>query len=324
MSPLEKTTDAVLVHDISRPHPRLKYFDDVAAEAAKKTGGSLRIAINPGGKILYPGKSSLDAVRSGKVPLALINSAHLASVDPRVAFINQPFAVRDDAMSEPGAAAATIGLMQELIASSGIRILALMRGADAVFIFKNRKIRRPEDLEGLKIRVAGEGVHQDIVRSFSAEPVVLPPVENTAAVERGVVDGVLTSPGGWVRQFGITAPFGTVVPGLLFMTYLMIADDAWLRSLPAEQSRGVMDAARENVTDQWAAYRHDDSQVLEKFTAQGASCWRVPAAELPAWKEKVAWISKRFSGDHPDIVRRYEAILDAGDGCRRRKGREER
>jgi TRAP-type C4-dicarboxylate transport system substrate-binding protein len=184
-----------------------------------------------------------------------------------------------------------------------------MRGADTIFVFKNHRIRRPEDLAGLKIRVAGEGVFQEIVRSFAALPVVLPPMENRSAVERGIVDGVLTSPGGWVRQFGMVAPFGTVVPGLLFMTYLMIADDAWLRSLPAEQRRGLLEAARENVTEKWATYRDDDSQVIEKFTAQGASCWSVPAAELPSWQEKVAWIPKQFAGDHPEVVRRYAAIL---------------
>jgi TRAP-type C4-dicarboxylate transport system substrate-binding protein len=243
----------------------------------------------------------------------LINSAHLASVDPRVGFINQPFAVRDDVMAKPGVVAATIELIQALVESSRIRILTLMRGADAVFIFKNRRIRQPGDLMGLKIRVAGEGVFQDIVRSFAAEPVVLPPAENTSAVERGVVDGVLTSPGGWVRQFGTKAPFGTVVPGLLFMTYLMIADDAWFRGLPMEQRQALVEAAQANVTEKWGTFRYDDSQVIQKVTAQGASCWFVPAAELPSWKEKVEWITRKFSGNHPDIVRRYAAILGAGE-----------
>jgi TRAP-type C4-dicarboxylate transport system substrate-binding protein len=317
MSFLEKPpaadAEAVLVHDISPPHPRFKYFDDMVAETAEKTNGSLRIVINPGGRILYPGKSSLDAMRSGKVPLALLNSAHLASIDPRIGFINQPFAVRDDVMARPGVVTATIELMQELVASSGIRILALMRGADAVFIFKNRRINRPEDLKGLKIRVAGEGVFQDIIRSFSAEPIVLPPAENKSAVENGTVDGVLTSPGGWVRQFGLTAPFGTVVPGLLFMTYLMIADDAWFEGLPMEQRRVLVEAARSNVTENWGTFRDDDSRVIQEFTARGATCRNVPEMELPFWKEKVEWIIRKFSDGYPDIVRRCAVILGAGE-----------
>jgi len=310
--PPTPATEAVLVHDISPPHPRFKYFDQMVADAANKTNGSLRIAINPGGKILYPGKSSLEAVRSGKVPLTLVNSVHVAAVNPRIGFINQPFAMEDETMAQPGIAEEMIGMMQTLVQPSGLHILALMRGADSIFIFKNRQIRKPEDLKGLKIRVAGEGVFQDIVRSFDAEPVVLPPAESTSAVERGVVDGVLTSPGGWVRQFGLSAPSGTVVPGLLFMTYLMLADHSWLSRLPMGHRHTLVEAARANVTEQWGAFRRDDSQVISNFTAQGASCWSVPANELPYWKEKVEWIACKFAGDYPDVIRRYTAIILPG------------
>jgi TRAP-type C4-dicarboxylate transport system substrate-binding protein len=316
MSALEKpappATEAVLVHDISPPHPRFRYFDEMVAETAKKTKGSLRIVINPGGRILYPGKSSLDAVRSGKVPLTLVNSVHVAAISPSIGFINQPFAMQDAAMAQPGIAEQMIGMMQTLVQPSGLHILALMRGADSIFIFKNRQIRRPEDLKGMKIRVAGEGVFQDIVRSFDAEPVVLPPAESTSAVERGIVDGVLTSPGGWVRQFGLSAPLGTVVPGLLFMTYLMLADHSWLSSLPTRLRQALVEAGRENVTEKWGTFQRDDSQVISDFTAQGASCWSVPANELPSWREKVEWITGKFAEDYPDVIRRYRAILLPG------------
>ena len=55
--------EAVLVHDIAAPHPRYQHFYQMVAEVAKRTSGLLIIAINPGGKILYPGQASLDAVR---------------------------------------------------------------------------------------------------------------------------------------------------------------------------------------------------------------------------------------------------------------------
>ena len=53
---------------------------------ARRTQGTLTLAINLGGKVLYLGQASLDAVRSGRVPLTLVNNAFLQSVDPELGF----------------------------------------------------------------------------------------------------------------------------------------------------------------------------------------------------------------------------------------------
>ena len=49
--------EAVLVHDIAPPHPRYTQLTQMAAEVARRTQGTLTIAINPGGKALYPGQA---------------------------------------------------------------------------------------------------------------------------------------------------------------------------------------------------------------------------------------------------------------------------
>src|ERR1700694_1661747 len=76
--------EAVLVHDIAPAHPRYTQLTASAAEVAKRTQGTLTIAINPGGKVLYPGQASLDAVRNKTVPLAFINCACMQSIDAAV------------------------------------------------------------------------------------------------------------------------------------------------------------------------------------------------------------------------------------------------
>ena len=97
-------TEAILVHDIAPPHPRYTQLFQMVAEVAARTSGMLTIAINPGGKVLYPGQASLDAVRSRRVPLTFVNSAFLQSIDPNLGFMNLPFTVNDEMMGKPGAA----------------------------------------------------------------------------------------------------------------------------------------------------------------------------------------------------------------------------
>jgi len=44
--------EAVLVHDIAPPHPRYTQLTQMQSEVARRTQGTLTIAINPGGKVL--------------------------------------------------------------------------------------------------------------------------------------------------------------------------------------------------------------------------------------------------------------------------------
>jgi TRAP-type C4-dicarboxylate transport system substrate-binding protein len=304
--------EAVLVHDIAPPHPRYKNFYEMVAEVAKSTSGLLTIAINPGGKVVYPGQASLDAVRSGKAPLTFVNSAFLQSINPSLGFVNLPFTVNDE-MMKPGVSEGIIKLIQSYVEPSGLRVLGMMRGADTIFIFRKHQVRNPEDLKGLKIRVAGPGVYQEIVRSFGAEPAVIPAIEMGSALERGVIDGIITSPGGWGKNVQ-DAPIGSLVPGLIFYTYFMIADKAWLDGLPSEQRLALIDAARTKVTERWRDMQQDDSELISTLvTRRGASFWSVPASELRPWKERVEGVTRKFANAYPEVIQQFRAIVPPGN-----------
>lgn len=301
--------EAVLVHDIAPPHPRYQHFYQMVADVATKTSGLLTIAMNPGGKVLYPGQASLDAVRSGRVPLTFVNSAFLQSVHPSLGFINLPFNVTDETMLKPGAPEEIIKLVQSYMEPTGLQVLGLMRGADTIFVFKKHQIRKVEDLKGLKIRVAGPGVYQEVVRSFGAEPSVIPAIEMGSALERGLIHGMITSPGGWGKNVK-DAPNGCLVPGLIFYTYFMLADRVWLNGLPANQRQALIDSARANVTEKWRVMQQDDQKLVSSLVAsRGATFWALPTDALAPWKERGQGVTGKFANDHPEVTKKYRAIL---------------
>ncbi len=43
------------MHDIAPPHPHYTQLTQMVADVARRTQGMLTLAINPGGKVLYPG-----------------------------------------------------------------------------------------------------------------------------------------------------------------------------------------------------------------------------------------------------------------------------
>jgi len=302
--------EAVLVHDIAPPHPRYAQLTQMAAEVAKRTQGTLTIAINPGGKVLYPGQASLDAVRNKTVPLTFVNSAFLQSIDPDLGFLNLPFTITDQLMTKPGVAEGVLGLVRSYVEPRGLKVLAVMRGADTIVIFKNRQVRTPDDMKGLKIRVAGPGVYQDIVRSLGAAPVVFPAIEMGAALARGAMDGIITSPGGWGKNVK-DAPSASLVPGLLFYTYFLIADKAWFDALPSVEQKALADAARVSVTEKWSEMQADDARLVAELVSRGATYTVVPGDAVAAWRERTEGVTLEFATKHAEVMRRFRAVVRA-------------
>jgi C4-dicarboxylate-binding protein DctP len=302
--------EAVLVHDIAPPHPRYTQLTQMAAEVARRTQGTLTLAINPGGKVLYPGQASLDAVRNKTVPLAFINSAFLQSIGPDLGFLNLPFTITDRLMAKPGVAEGILALVRSHVEPRGLRVFAIMRGADTIMIFKNRQVRTPGDMRGLRIRVAGPGVYQDIVRSLGAAPVVFPAIEMGAALARGAMDGIITSPGGWGKNVQ-DAPSASLVPGLLFYTYFLIADKAWFDALPATEQKAFAESARVSVTEKWSEMQADDARLVAELVARGAVYTVVPGNAVAAWRERTESVTREFAAAHPEVMRSFRAVVGA-------------
>jgi C4-dicarboxylate-binding protein DctP len=300
-----RALDVTVINDVPPGHPRLKYALQLEADVARASGGSIRILTNRS----IPGKAGLDALLSDKAQIAALNTAHLEAVDPRIGFVNLPFGLNDAAMERPGALDRIIALMQKQLDASGLVILGVMRGADNLFVFKNRKVRTPADLVGVKLRVTGEGIYEKIMRSLGADPVAMPIGEIKAAIAEGKVEGTSTSPGGWVSQLGMSAPIGSQVPGLMMLTYTYVAKKSWLDSLTTEQRNIVMKGVRDVSTLKWRAMYDDDKEVIDAFVKQGGSYEVVPESELAAWREKVAPVSAEFEKKYPDLVKAARAIL---------------
>ena len=73
----------------------------------------------------------------------------------------------------------------------GTKPLALWVSEPNVMIMKDHEIRKPADLDGLKIRVAGAAA-AEVVTALGATPVQMPITQVYNALDTGLIDGVFT------------------------------------------------------------------------------------------------------------------------------------
>lgn len=107
---------------------------------------------------------------------------------------------------------------------------------------KKKLVRRPEDIKGLKIRVAGK-IEAQLIKAWGGVPVQLPSAEAAQALQRGIIDGVLsvtiTAKG---RGFYEFCKYVLVYNLSTMDTPLFTLRDKW-ESWPDDVKKILMDAA---------------------------------------------------------------------------------
>ncbi|MGV6873994.1 TRAP transporter substrate-binding protein [Pseudochelatococcus sp. B33] len=300
--------DIRLVHDITSNHPRIPYIDAVATSVAQHAGASA-VIINPD-DVVYPGFASVEALQNAKAEVALVNASNLERIDPRLGFVNLPFTLSDALMTETATRDGVVTMLDDVARQSGWRVLGLMRGADQLFVFRSSKPTTVSDLRGLTIRVAGSGIYETIMRNLAVEPVVMPFPELRKAFEQKRVDGVFTSPGGWISQFGMEAPNALHVPGLMMITYAVIMRAEVLDALAEEDRSALADAVSVEVTGKWSNMLADDDAILAQMEQGGAHLVRAEADD--SWRAPLQSVSADYAERYTEVWQEFGRLLSSG------------
>lgn len=306
-------TEMIMTNEVATTHFKTKDMEAFARDVERRSGGAITVKVYPAGQ-LYNDRDAMAALGTGSVHMAWPVSVNLEPLDPRAGIATLPFTLDDELMLKPGFAQDFAKLLSSYVEPRGVQVLALLRTADALFIFKDLDVRSLADVKGKKIRVTGGRILLDIFRNFGASPVSLPASEMSSALASGAIDGIYTSPSGWSQIVGITARHGSVIPGLSLLTYSVVVDKKWLDALPPAQKQAVIDATNALAERQWKEAIAQDKTEIKLMTSQGATYWVADPAETAKWKAAAAPAIKTFTDKYKDVSAAYEALVKKHGG----------
>ena len=163
--------------------------DKLSETVKTKTEGALTIRYYPGGEL---GKGPLEQyvrVVQGAADISWGLQGYTSSQFPKTMVVELPGSVKPDGSGYD----MLWNAYDAHLASEypGTKPLALWVSEPNILIMKDRQIRKPEDLAGLKIRVAG-AVAADVVAALGATPVQMPIPQVYNALDTGLIDGIIT------------------------------------------------------------------------------------------------------------------------------------
>ncbi|MEM7405139.1 MAG: TRAP transporter substrate-binding protein DctP [Pseudomonadota bacterium] len=247
------------------PHPAgiaMEIFKDRVKE--ELPGSEVRIYVR---SALYKIPEAVEAMTEGNLEMAWGQFGKTAQVDPYMSVVVGPMllttagAINDlDNFDTYKMLAKRFNDIHE-VKVFGSAHLSFYMGAGS-----GSRLLQPADFKGKKIRSMGPAENA-MLSAFGANPTTMAFGDVPPALETGVIDGLLTSLGGFnvVKE---QAPFFTVagINGIVGDYYWLGASNKWWNSLDADQQRIIGDIiVKEVLPWQKKANFCNDKRLVDKY-----------------------------------------------------------
>lgn len=284
---------------------------------AKATNNRVKVELYDS---LIPGGQLHTAVRDGRIDISAIVNVYLSSEDPRITLSNLPGLVE------------TVEDFRKLhrnywgdelarVWSERYNSISLLDGIWLPQMVLSRKpIHTLEDFNGLKVRVHNtESAY--LINAIGARSTPIAASEMVTALDRGVVDAVITSPAvGFSLGVADVATHMQAWPIASRAGWSIVINKAAWEKVPADLREPIRAAMRELEEERYQKHDAYLAEILAKWKEKGVEMYEVPQSEgervldakytqsvFDAWHKRM----KELGLDGEGILRKARAAVAA-------------
>ena len=280
------------------------------------SNGRIAVELFIGTQLCSGGAECLQGVSDGSIDVFVTTSGGAAGIFPYVQVLDLPYLMSDDRVAEHVLSGDFTRTMRNMaLEDSGdtIRIMTIGNtGGWRNFANTQRRVTKPEDLAGLKIRTVVADLPQELVKVLGAAPTPISWPELFTSIQTGVVDG---SKNGITDIMGMKFPDAGLqyltLDGHAYMGAIWVMNNAKFMDMPEDLRRVVVDgfAALQQAT--FASPKRKSIQAYEDFVAGGGDLYVPTPEEKEAFRTAAApvfdWFQANVDGG-PEI---FEALTKA-------------
>ncbi len=262
-------------------------IEKLNADVSSATGGSVTVRGYHGGELGAGPVEQYVRVLQGAADIAWGLPGYTSSQFGKTMIAELPGAISEDTAGYQ----ALWGAWDEISGEfPGVKTLAIWTSEPNVFIMKDKVIRTPADMAGLKVRVAG-ATAAEVATAMGATPVQMPISQVYNALQTGLIDGVITGHS-TLTDFKLDEVADAITVGapLGRITFYTVMNQNVYNGL-SDAEKAAIDAASgeglsKSAEDAWlatadaalAAARADANNTVVDLTADEAAAFQAAVA----------------------------------------------
>jgi len=291
-SPQSKKT-LILAHGLDTKHSVHIAMEFMAKRAFELSEGKLEIKLYPSQQ-LGTERQCLELLQIGSVDITKVSAAVMEGFAPVYKVLSIPYIFT----SREHQSAVLGGPVGKKILATGeefwLRGLCFYDSGSRSFYTKNKPILRPEDLEGMKIRVMSSPTSIDMVKMFGGAATPISWGELYTALQGGVVDGAENNPPSfYLSHHYEVCKYYSIDEHTSIPDVLLISTHTWDKM--SEEERGwLSQAANESFVYQQKLWIESEKESLEAVREAGVQIFY---PDKQPFREKVKPIIEKYKKD---------------------------
>jgi TRAP-type C4-dicarboxylate transport system substrate-binding protein len=282
------------------------------------SNGAIEVELFIGTQLCSNGTECLQGIADGSIDIYISTSGGTAGIFPFVQVLDLPYLMADDRVAESVLEAGSpfMETMQDMVeetSGGAIRLMTIGNtGGWRNFANTERRVQKPEDLAGLKIRTVVADLPQELVRALGASPTPIPWPELFTSFQTGVVEG---SKNGITDIMGMKFPEAGLqyltLDGHAYMAALWFMNDDKFMSMPDDLKRVVVDGFYQLQQATFASPKRKSIQAYQDFTAGGGDLYVPTPEEKEAFREAASPVYDWFTSNVEGGEQAYNALTEA-------------
>jgi tripartite ATP-independent transporter DctP family solute receptor len=272
-------------------------------------GADLEFKSHHGGTLYKQGTEPV-AIQRGNLDMANIASGDVQNQVPQLSLLMVPYLIRDVAhLRKLWASDVGAELNKLLDEKMGLRILANPYiGTRHLGLRTTKKIMKPADLAGIKLRMPPGEVWQFVGTAMGANPTPLPFPEVYTALQTGAIDAQDNAlPAVKNMKFYEVSKQISLTGHLVAANHFVISSKKWA-AMSADQQRRVQAAAHKVEEDITNMALKDEAELVAFFKKEGLDVYN---PDVPAFRRHVLEQyakSKYAAGWVPGMLERINSL----------------
>jgi len=271
-------------------HKGMVYFGEKLEEIS---GGKFKVQIYPSQQ-LGTERQCLELLQIGSLDMTKVSAGVLENFSPSIKVFGIPYIFRD---KEHTFRVLDGPIGDELLAGTEkywLKGLGYYDSGSRSFYTIDKPIDKPNDLEGLKIRVMESQTAIDMVKSFGGSPTPISWGELYTSLQQGVVDGAENNPPSFYlsRHYEVCKYYiideHTVLPDVVLMS-----THIW-NSLSVQEQKWINEAMDLSVIEQRRLWLESEQESLEAVKAAGV---KVSYPDKSAFAQMSSSVAEQYAQD---------------------------
>lgn len=295
-----------LAHSLSETHTVHIAMQEFADKVEERTGGRIQVKIFPNGQ-LGSENESMEQLMAGVISMTKVASPGLATYNESYHAFGLPFIFDDTqdfyhVMDSPQ--------MQDFFLSSaddGFVTLTYYTSGARSFYTKNKAIRTPADLKGLKIRVQDMKSQTDMLKALGGTPVAMSYGDVYTSLQTGIIDGTENNETALTTgKHGEICKVYSTDQHAMIPDVMVMSSKVWATISPEDQQI-ILEAAHESKESHKTAWDAAiDEAIEEARTEMGVTF--VDDVDKEAFREATKNMVGEYCDQYPGVQKLLNII----------------